>query len=177
MSFEETLDPDSRTISLFENGRYYAYSIVSDCHSEDELYNRVLDWIEQLNNIKIPEYFQDKGKMSNAELKSIARSVSSWTYQRRQDFRKYNVGAMGLETMRGQEWTPEEYAAEVKHRQSLSANRTNEIRRESTREKIVAAIGRCLAEGRKVTVSAISRSAGVDRSTIYKYHRDLIVAA
>ncbi len=81
---------------------------------------------------------------------------------------------MKLETMKGKLWTPEDYNAEVRDRRQQSAARTNKMRRESTRQKIIDAIGQCHAEGTKLTVTAISRIAGIDRSTVYKYHSDLL---
>lgn len=83
----------------------------------------------------------------------------------------------------------EVYEAEVKRRQKLSAQRTNEIknqeqaknqleearlksatkRQEASQKKVLDAIAHLENEGLKINISSISRIAGVDRRTAGKY--------
>jgi hypothetical protein len=168
-TFEETYNPISRNCSLFENGRYYAYSIVCQCSSYDELYGHVLDWIGGLNETKVPRYFP--AKLPYSELRSIARSIASWTYDHRTSFMKVDVneGAMGFPSMKGTVWTRGDYQREVRRRRRLAAKRTNEVRREATKRKIADAVEQCRGNGLEPSARVVSELSGVPLRTVYNY--------
>lgn len=173
--FEETLeriagDPKipgkSRNCAVFENARLYSYSIVQEHATEESLYNSVLDYIEGLNQKEIPEHFSHKGKLGTSELRSIAKSISRWTFERRA---QYSVarGAMQLPAMEGLK--KEEHNIELTRRQKLSAERTHNIRREDTKLRIIQGIYLCIKRGYKVNAANMRTLAGVSRRTFYYY--------
>jgi len=85
----------------------------------------------------------------------------------------------------------EEYEAEVKRRQKLSAQRTNRIKNQEQAKNQLQTARECLAqkrqveneqkvfqaiadlekEGLKITISSISKKAGIDRKTVKKYYQ------
>lgn len=99
-----------------------------------------------------------------------------------------NEGIMEFPKMAGLSF--EEYEAEVKHRQKLSAQRTNRIKSQEQAKNQLQLARECLAqkrqieneqkvfqaiadlekEGLKVNVSSISKKAGIDRRTVEKYY-------
>lgn len=166
-TFEETYNPISRNCSLFENGRYYAYSIACQCSCHEELYSRVLERIDGLNEAEVPRYFQSK--LPYAELRSIARSIASWTYNHRNSFSEVNEGAMGFPSMKGTVWTRGDYQREVRRRRRLAAKRTNEIRREATKRKIADAVEQCRGNGLEPSARVVSELSGVPLRTVYNY--------
>ena len=168
--FEETLDPNSRNCSLFQNARLYAYSTVNEHGGYDSLYDAVLRYIEHLNDDEVPEHFPVK-ILKTGELRSIAKSISKWTWRYRSRFESVSPGAMQFPPMNA--LSSEEYKAEVARRRSLSAQRTNGIRTESTKRKIIEAVYLCWKHEKDVNVANISTLARVSKRTIYKY-RELI---
>lgn len=98
-----------------------------------------------------------------------------------------NEGIMGFPKIA--KLSLEEYEVEVKRRQRLSAQRTNSIknkeksleqlaeareclaqkRRDENEQKVLQAIVQLQDEGKKITASAISRIAEIDRRTVGKY--------
>lgn len=166
-SFEETLVPHSRNCSLFQNARFYAYSIAREHSNYVNLYNSVMDFLEHLNDFQILLYFPKK--VAKSELCSIARSISKWTFERRYQFKTINVGAMGFDSMKGVCWDPEEYNQEVARRRKLSAHRTHQLRKETTRSRIEEGTKICLKRGIEPTAANISTLAGVSRPTLYNH--------
>ena len=165
--FEETLQPHSRNCSLFENARLYAYSVVNDYGSYTSFYNAVVDYLQEMNDTQIPLYFPNKVGMS--ELCSIARSISGWTFERGHQFKPVRKGAMAFPSMRGVYWQPEDYHSEVKKRRSLSAQRTNEARKEGTRQKIREAINLCRKHGLEPNMENIRTASRLGQRTVYRY--------
>lgn len=79
-----------------------------------------------------------------------------------------DLGIMQFEKMRN--LTLEEYQAETKRRQSLSAARTNEIKREKNKKEIVSKIQKAIktlkAMDKNVTILGIAKLSGLSRNTI-----------
>jgi hypothetical protein len=167
-SFEETLDPASRNCSLFDNARFFAYATVNNHSTYQTLYESILDHIEVLNTTQIPKHFPREIQQTS-ELRTIARSIARWTFERRHSFRDINSGAMGFESMKGIYWEPEAYEEEVLRRRRLSAYRTHEIRKEVARKKVLAGFEACVERGVKPTISNVAKAARVSRHTVYKY--------
>jgi len=164
--FEETLDPGSRNCSLFENARFYAYSVVSRHGSYESLFSDVVDYIHKLNDVEIAKHFPEK-ILSLNELRCIAKSIAGWTWDHRRLFGNVEAGAMGFEPIKG--LSREEYHAEVKRRQSLAAERTNDLRREEIKKKLLGGVHLCYKRGLKMTPGNISKAARVSRMTVYNY--------
>lgn len=170
--FSETLNPDSRNVSLFNAARFYAYSIAREHATYDLFYGAILERVIHLNNKEIPKYFPVKIRQTS-ELHSIARSISRWVFARRNQFKCVNHGAMGFESMKGTYWEPNDYEREVKRRRILSAERTANIKRESTETKIRSAVKLCFKRGIKPTMANIATLAQIHRRTAYN-HKELI---
>ena len=164
--FEETLDPGSRNCSLFDSARFYAYSVVSEHGSYDTLFSDVLDHVHRLNDEEITKYFPEK-ILSLNELSWIARSIAGWTWDHRRLFGNVDAGAMGFEPMSG--LSRAQYEAEVKRRQSLAAERTNDLRGEETRQKLLNGVYLCYKRGLEMIPGNIARAARVSRKTVYNY--------
>jgi len=171
-SFEATVCADSRNCSLFEAVRRYAYEIVGQMGTEDEFYQAVEDRLIKLNDEEIPKYFEFKIQ-NIGELKRTARSISRWTWKRRSQFKTCDRGAMGLPTLKGKYRPPEEWEREVKRYQQKSADRTNEIQKAETRDRICAAVKTCLQRGIKTNPTNIARETGLTRHTVYA-HIDVV---
>ena len=132
-TWEQTLVPYSRNCSLFENGRYFAYSIVSDCVDEYDLFHKVESHIRVCNESEIPKHFPIP--VVRSEVKSISKSITKWTWINRQMFctgtkKAFDIGAMGFPKMKG--LSKSKYMEEKRERQSASAKRTNELRKTKT---------------------------------------------
>lgn len=164
--FEETLDPGSRNCSLFLSASPYAYSVVNEHGSYESLFFDVLDHIHHLNDEEIPKYFHEK-ILSLNELKDIAKSIAGFTWDNRSRFRSVDNGAMGFEPMAG--LSRAQYKAEVKRRRRLSAERTNDLRGEETRKKLLRGVYLCLKRGLELTPGNIGAAARVSRKTVYSH--------
>ncbi|HES60042.1 MAG: replication initiation protein [Campylobacterales bacterium] len=136
--------------------------------------------------------------LGREEIEAIAKSIYNNYYTKNLILvsssepikkRDINEGIMNFEKMGG--LSKDEYKNEVKRRQMLSAQRTNEVvdieqKKESMREvqkaysqeqkninqaKVNDAIETLRSEGKKITVSAISRLCGLSRNTVRKYYQ------
>jgi hypothetical protein len=83
------------------------------------------------------------------------------------------IGAMKLPSMKGRQWDSGVFQEEIKRRQSMSARRTNELRIEKTRKRILRAVYSCLRNGLEPKPENISRIAHISRATAYR-HMDFI---
>ena len=83
------------------------------------------------------------------------------------------IGAMKLASMRGRQWDPEVHQDEIKRRQGMAARRTNQLRREKTRKKILRAVYSCIRNGLEPKPDNISKIAHVSRKTVYN-HMDFV---
>lgn len=150
---------------------------------------------ETLVDFLIGANTQCEEPLETGELSSIANSVYIYWQKKTIRFgaqepkeKNVNEGAMEFPKMAGLSF--EEYQAEVKRRQKLSAQRTNQIkdkekalnslaaarelsrqkRRDENEIKVLEAIEQLKNHGKKITVSAISKIAGIDRRTVKKYY-------
>jgi len=178
LPFKDTLDLNSRNDSLFHNTRYYAYTIAREHSTYESLYEAILSRIIHLNDTEITKYFSVKIKYKS-ELRSIAGSISRWTFKRRHNFKVVDRGAMGFGDMPGVCWDPvlkkpdKVFREELARRQWLSAERTAKIKRESTEDKIKSAIESCFRRGIDPTIANIAAVARVCKKTVYN-HRNIV---
>jgi hypothetical protein len=108
------------------------------------------------------------------EVKSTAKSVFNWTWERYHPAERVQRGKMGFgETRHTNPDMPTLSEEERKRRQSLSAQLTNKHRKESTELQIKQAIERLQANGEKVTKSAVAKMTGLARSKIVENYSHL----
>ena len=153
------LDPLSRNCTLFDAGRYYAYDIVGGCISHEELYDKILIYVTELNNNNIPKFFNRKGKTKTREVKDITKSISGWTWKYRDCIHSKNKGIMLLDK-----------SQPLEQRQSTGALYSHEKRKATTQDKITKAIEELKDKGiEKPTRTQIAETAKVSRKTVYNY--------
>lgn len=63
----------------------------------------------------------------------------------------------------------------LNERQSVGADYTNDLRKQQSIEAISRAVEQLKAKGQRVSVSEVSKMAGISRWAIYKHYRELIV--
>lgn len=114
--------------------------------------------------------------LTDKEVDSIAsnvykKKIEGTLYIAQQHAKDVDIGVMKFEKMRN--LTREEYEAETKRRQSLSADRTNQIRREKNAEvilkKIQKALNTLISLEKQITILGIAKLTGLSRNTIKKY--------
>jgi ribosomal protein L37AE/L43A len=166
-------DQDSRNCYLFNNSRRYAYSIVKDCQTEIEFYNRLDAYMVSVNEIEIPGQFPNKGKLESGEVKSTFKSISGWVWGRRSNLQlmkkaDVNYGALGLDPM-GAGWKYEDSKVEVKNRQKLSAEYCHRTQKEKTQHAIWLGIQQCRETGLEVTQKNVSECSGVPLRSVARH--------
>jgi len=169
------INRDSRNCYLFNQGRYYAYDIVKDCGSENNLYGMVHVYLNQLNDDELKGQFPGEGVLSFSEVKDIVKSISSWVWDKRHNFsllKSYgkNSGALGLDPM-GSGWKYEDSRAEVKRRQSLGAEYCHRTQKEKTQYGIYLGVERCKERGLEITTKNVSELSGVSIWTVRRYYK------
>ncbi|WP_295022686.1 primase C-terminal domain-containing protein [Sulfurimonas sp.] len=179
---ETQLTEGNRNAYLFECAMRHAKGFSSLTTEE------ILIFLEEANK-------KSAKPLASQELSPIARSVYKYWSQgkiRFGDITKKNIneGVMEFEKMANLSF--DEYQAETKQRQRLSALRTNELKnknnideqltqaREASRVKREATAKRKIQEaiaffnqaGIKVTINAISKNTKLDRRTVKKYYEN-----
>jgi hypothetical protein len=139
-----------RNCDLFDNLRHRAYREVI-AFREGGCYQTwwrfILDTARKLNTYAQP--------LPTSEVQATARSVAKWVW------RRFGQGA-----------AVDRFIDRQKARQRRSAA----ARRGQTSARVVAAVEGLRRAGKRVTVSAVARIAGVSRPTIYRRHRSLLSA-
>ena len=153
-----------RNCALFDAVRFYAYSVVTTYGSATAFGHDLLQRAQNLNAFASP--------LSSREVVGIAKSVSNWTWEKRERFiGRKRRGAMGFSI-------PPVMLAEkrlqlVREHRALAGTRSANLRREQSRAAIAAAVSRLLAASLSVTVSGAAREANVSRTTV-QTNRDLL---
>nr|AAZ29758.1 RepA [Pseudomonas coronafaciens pv. garcae] len=148
----------SRHCILFEQLRYFAYSIVN---RERELgsfesFMRSLDAYAYNHNSFLKQGFSENLPLSS--IRATVKSVGRWTWDRYTGDRRCHRGAMQLDG-----------SLSLTERQSLAAKRTNEMRHNATESKIRAACRQLQDQGKALVRSAIATLAGVSVRTVASY--------
>ncbi|KWS13699.1 replication protein A [Pseudomonas amygdali pv. ulmi] len=148
----------SRHCILFEQLRYFAYSIVN---RERELgsfesFMRSLDAYAYNHNSFLKQGFSENLPLSS--IRATVKSVGRWTWDRYTGDRRCHRGAMQLDG-----------SLSLTERQSLAARRTHELRHKATESKIRAACRQLQDRGKALVRSAIAALAGVSASTVARY--------
>ena len=138
-----------RNCELFDTLRHRAYREVTGFREGGcfDTWNRyIVDTAHRLNNFTQP--------LPDSEVRAIAKSVSKWVW------RYFGTGA-----------AVEAFSDRQRQRQKRSAL----ARKGSAAAAIVQAVAGLQKAGKRVTVSAVARVAGVSRPTVYK-RRSLLTA-
>lgn len=148
----------SRHCLLFEELRFYAYSIVNREREQGNFgsFNRVLEvYAFNKNNFKLRGFDMN---LTAAQVKATVKSVARWTWDRYTGSCRCHRGIMRLDS-----------SLPLRDRQRLSAKRTHEARQKSTESRIRAACRQLLQQGLKLTQTAIAKLAKLSRQTVAKY--------
>ncbi|MBJ2292979.1 replication initiation protein [Pseudomonas sp. MF5691] len=150
--------PHSRHCILFEQLRYYAYSIVNRERERGTLasFTQLLEAFAHNHNKFARNGFSQDLMLSS--IRATVRSVARWTWTRYVGSTRCCRGAMGLDK-----------SLPLQERQSLAAKRTHELRHKATESKIRAACRGLQERGEKLTQATIASLAGVSRQTVANY--------
>lgn len=148
----------SRHCILFEQLRYYAYSIVKRERERGSFssFTRLLEAYAHNRN-----RFEQLGFDQNlalSSLKATVKSVARWTWDRYTGGGRCHRGVMHLDK-----------DMPLEERQRLAALRTHAVRHKGTESKVRAACRHLQAGGQRLTQAAIGRVAGLTRQTVAAY--------
>jgi hypothetical protein len=150
-----------RNCTLFDELRWWAYKHVCgarDSGGFERWLERCISAGDHLNTFNTP--------LSYSEIKATAKSVAKWTW----DFYTGSGGGKnrGRDAKNIEKWQGE---LDLRDKQALSAQSTNEQRKQSTEQKIKAAIANLKACDKRVTQAAVSRISGVHKVTISRDYK------
>lgn len=152
----------SRHCMLFEQLRFFAYSIVNR-EREQGSYRSFMRKVEEYAFSK--NNFRQHGFSMNltvAQVKSTIKSVARWTWDFYTGSADCNRGVMHLDK-----------SLPLEERQRLAAQRTHQARQNSTQAKIRVACTELARKGKERTQSAIAAAAGLSRQTVAKYQKTI----
>lgn len=148
----------SRHCLLFEDLRFYAYSIVSR-EREQGTYQSFIRLLEAYAYNK--NGFRQRGFAMNltaAQVKATVKSVARWTWDRYTGNSQCHRGVMSLDQ-----------SLSLKERQRLAAERTHQTRQKATESKIRVACRSLQNKGEKLTLVAVAGATGLSRQTVANY--------
>ncbi|MBV7300260.1 replication initiation protein [Enterovibrio paralichthyis] len=148
----------SRHCTLFEQLRFYAYSIVNGMRQTA----RYVDFLTHLESYAFNlNNFQKRGfdyDLPYSSVRATAKSVARWTWHKYTGDGRCHRGVMALDS-----------SLPLSVKQKLAAKRTHQKRTERTERRIRAAAKQLKEAGKEITASAVSRAANVCRQTVSKY--------
>lgn len=142
-----------RNCHLFDHGRFYAYPIVHTHKLLESFYDSILQEILHENTMSFA-----LNPLGTRECEGIAKSISEWTFKRKDTIGK------GRNKVKSK--------GDLRRRQVNSAKTTHQKRKDKSRAKIYKAVAELLAEGKKVTGTALIRKSGLSRKAVYA-HQDI----
>lgn len=152
----EVVPGEGRNCTLFDSTRFWAYVEVKLHTNFLKFMDAVEKKAQELNNSLFSDY--ERGVLSYKEVLHIAKSIGTWTWRHRFDIgRKCNRGVMA------DQFEPQ---TPLVVKQMLSADRTNEVRKQSNQEKILASAIALKAQGMPVTQQSVAIHSGVSTRTI-----------
>lgn len=149
----------SRHCMLFENLRFFAYSIVNNERehgSYDHFMQRLTAHAHNSNQFGGRGAFRDDLPLSS--IRSTVRSVARWTWNRYTGNSRCHRGVMELDKS-----TP------LEERQRLAARRTHEVRQKATESKIRAACRELHQQAKPLAIAALAALSGLSRQTVAAY--------
>jgi hypothetical protein len=148
----------SRHCILFEEMRFYAYSIVN--HQRDtgsfNGFMRLLEAFAHNHNSFHKHGFSQNLALSS--LRATVKSIARWTWDRYQGAGRCHRGVMQLDQ-----------SLPLTERQTLAAKRTHDVRHKATESKIRAAVAELRSQGQRLHQTAIALLAKVSRQTVATY--------
>jgi hypothetical protein len=141
-----------RNCTLFDTIRFFAYNQVKFCNSQAELMAKVLELAADVNT-KFSE------PLPNRELLDTSKSVSKWTFSRKEQFLERTYKNRGIMALSETDLTLQE-------KQRIGAEYTAQIKANATKEKIQTAIGELVATGKRATQKEIAGITGLSERTI-----------
>ncbi len=150
--------PHSRHCILFEQLRWYSYSIVNRERENGtfaSFMRRLEAFAHNHNKFARNGFTHD---LMQSSLRATVRSVARWSWTRYFGSTNCCRGAMELDK-----------SLPLAERQSLAARRTHELRHKATESKIRAACRGLQERGEKLTQAAIATLARVSRQTVANY--------
>jgi len=156
----------SRHCILFEQLRFYAYSIVNRARERGTFasFTRLLEAFAYNHNSFYKLGFSRNLPLSS--LKATVKSVARWTWDRYTGCGRCHRGVMQLDK-----------DLPLAERQRLAAQRTHEMRHKATESKVRAVCRLLQRKGEALTQIAIARAAGLTRQTVaaYKHVLDAVL--
>ena len=157
----------SRKLTLFEELRYFAYSIVNgerDQGSQDSFLARVTRKAHELNQFARKGFVtpsgERKGNLPVSDLTHVCKSICHWTWA-------HYTGRGGDGVRRGvMQLDP---SMPLRERQRLASRRTATERVNKTEQRIHLACVLLRQLTRKITVTTISAATRLSRQTVAKY--------
>ncbi len=152
----------SRHCLLFEELRFYAYSVVNR-EKEQGTFQSFMRLLEAYAYNK--NNYRQRGFSMNltaAQVKATVKSVARWTWDRYTGNSQCHRGVMNLDKN-----------LPLKERQRLAAERTHQTRQKATEFKIRAACRLLQEKGVKLTQVAVASATGLTRQTIAQYQHIL----
>lgn len=148
----------SRHCTMFEELRFYAYSIVGHMR-ETSSYLRFLQEVEAYahnhNNFRARGF---SANLSLSQVKATVKSVSRWTWDFYTGNSRCHRGAMQLDK-----------SIPLDERQRMAASRTHGKRQQDTSSRIRVAVRKLTEAGARVTLVAIAGITSLSRQTIARY--------
>lgn len=148
----------SRHCILFEQMRYYAYSIVNQ-HRDTGSFDQFLDLLEAFahnhNSFRKQGFSRD---LLTSSLRSTVKSVARWTWNKYRGGGSKHRGVMQLDN-----------SLPLAERQALGAKRTHQVRQKATESKIRAACASLRLQGKKLSQAAIALATRLTRQTVATY--------
>ena len=96
--------------------------------------------------------------LRTAQVRATVKSIANWTWERYTGKGGKNRGVMQL---------PE--TLDTKAKQTLSAKRTHDLRKNSTQARISAAYNNLKQSGKPTTIQQVAKTSGLTRQTVAKY--------
>lgn len=148
----------SRHCLLFEELRFYAYSIVNR-EREQGTFKSFMRLLEAYASNK--NNYQQRGfsmNLSVSQVRATVKSVARWTWDRYSGSSQCHRGVMGLDK-----------SLPLKERQRLAAERTHQTRQKATESKIRIACRTLRRKSEGLTLVAVAGATGLSRQTVANY--------
>lgn len=148
----------SRHCIMFDQLRYYAYSIVKNERQHGDFARFMRSLEAYAHNHNSFHKYGFTANLPHSSLRATVKSVSRWTWDCYRGDARCHRGAMQLDS-----------SLPLAERQTLAAKRTHEVRHKATESKIRAACRGLLQRGEPLHRTAIAALAGVTRQTVGTY--------
>ena len=153
-----------RHCAIFHRLRFFAYDHVHWHRENGTPYD---DWMGLI--LRRCERFNDfQSALPYSSVKATAKSVGNWTWK------KY--WPKGKPVRRGimqESFAKSQIPLDLKARQHHAAMRTAEVKRSATEERIINAIGQLTAQGKRASMRAVAKLAGISQPNISKHYQHL----